>query len=182
MFDALSAKVLGTIALGGKPEFAAADDKGRVYVNIEDTSEIIEIDSHGLAVIKRISLKPCKDPTGMAFDAEHHRVFAGCRSKVMVVLDAETGEVMAFVPIGEGVDGIGFDAGTGLRSVPMVTALLPSCKKHLPAGSRWPRQSSRSEDPARWPSIQRPRTYTCQQHHLRRSLRQQRKDRSNDRQ
>ncbi len=110
VFDAMSAEVLGTIALGGKPEFAAADGKGKVYVNIEDTSEVIEIDSRKLVVIKRSSLKPCEEPTGMAFDAEHHRVFTGCHSKVMAVLDTETGKVIAFVPIGEGVDGNGFDS------------------------------------------------------------------------
>ncbi len=114
VFDALSAKVLGTIALGGKPEFAATDGKGRVYVNIENTSEVVEIDSRKLAVMKRSSLKPCEEPTGMAIDAKHHRIFSGCHSKVMAVLDTETGKVIAFVPIGEGVDGNGFDPATGL--------------------------------------------------------------------
>lgn len=114
VFDAMSGKVLGTLALGGKPEFAVADEKGKVYVNIENTSEVIEIDSSKLAVIKRYSLKPCVEPTGMAIDTEHHRVFSGCRSKVMAVLDTETGSVIAFVPIGEGVDGNGFDPDTGL--------------------------------------------------------------------
>lgn len=114
VFDAMSDEVLGTIALGGKPEFAVADNKGKVYVNIEDTSEVVEIDSRKLAVIKRSSLKPCEEPTGMAIDAEHHRVFSGCHNKVMAVLDTETGKVIAFVPIGDGVDGNGFDPGTGL--------------------------------------------------------------------
>jgi DNA-binding beta-propeller fold protein YncE len=114
VFDAVSAKVLGTIALGGKPEFAAADGKGKVYVNIEDTSEVVEIDSRKLVAIRRFSLKPCEDPTGMAFDVEHHRVFTGCRSKVMAILDTDTGKVIAFVPIGEGVDGNGYDSGTRL--------------------------------------------------------------------
>lgn len=114
VFDAVSAKVLGTIALGGKPEFATADTKGKVYVNIEDTSEVVEIDSRKLAITKRYSLKPCGEPTGMAIDTEHRRAYSGCRSKVMAVLDIETGKVIAFVPIGEGVDGNGFDPGTGL--------------------------------------------------------------------
>ena len=114
VFDALSFKVLGTIALGGKPEFAATDGRGKVYVNIEDTSEVVEIDSLRSMVIKRTSLKPCEEPTGMAIDAEHHRVFTGCRSKVMAVLDTETGKMLAFIPIGEGVDGNGFDPGTAL--------------------------------------------------------------------
>jgi YVTN family beta-propeller protein len=114
VIDATSATVLGTIALGGKPEFAVADDKGKVYVNIEDTSEVVEIDSRELVVIKRSSLKPCEEPTGMAVDTEHHRVFTGCHSKVMAILDTETGKMIACVPIGEGVDGNGFDRGTGL--------------------------------------------------------------------
>jgi DNA-binding beta-propeller fold protein YncE len=114
VFDAMSGKVLGTIALGGKPEFAVADGKGKVYVNIEDTSEVVEIDSSKIAVRKRYSLKPCTEPTGMAIDTERHRVFSGCHGKVMAVLDTEAGSVIAFVPIGEGVDGNGFDPGTGL--------------------------------------------------------------------
>ena len=114
VFDAATFEVLGTIALGGKPEFAAADGHGKVYVNIEDTSEVVEIDSRKLAVMKRSSLKPCEEPTGMGFDPEHHRVFAGCHNKVMAILDAESGKLIATVPIGEGVDGTGFDPGTGL--------------------------------------------------------------------
>jgi len=114
VFDAVSAKVLATIALGGKPEFAVADGKGKVYVNIEDTGAVVEIDSRKLVVSKRSSLKPCEKPTGMAIDAEHNRVFSGCHSKVMAVLDTETSNVIALVPIGEGVDANGFDPGTGL--------------------------------------------------------------------
>lgn len=111
-FDAASAKILGTIALGGKPEFATADGRGRVYVNIEDTNELVEIDSRKLAVMKRSSLKPCEEPTGMGLDPEHHRIFAGCHNKVMAILDTESGKVIATVPIGEGVDGIVFDPVT----------------------------------------------------------------------
>ena len=114
VFDAVSGEVAGTIALGGKPEFAAADGKGKVYVNIEDTNEVVEIDSRKLALTKRNSLKPCEEPTGMGLDAEHHRVYSGCHNKVMTILDTETGKVIAAVPIGEGVDGNGFDPKTGL--------------------------------------------------------------------
>lgn len=114
VFDALSGEVAGSIELGGKPEFAAADGKGHVYVNIEDTNEVVEIDSHKLQVVKRFSLKPCEEPTGMALDAEHHHVFSGCHNNVMAILDTEIGKVIATVPIGEGVDGNGFDAGKGL--------------------------------------------------------------------
>lgn len=114
VFDAISGKVAGTIALGGKPEFATTDGNGRVYVNIEDTNEVVEIDSGKLLVLKRFALKPCEEPAGMALDSEHHRIFAGCRNKIMAILDTGSGKVIATVPIGQGVDGNGFDPGTGL--------------------------------------------------------------------
>ncbi|MGA2958976.1 MAG: YncE family protein [Thermodesulfobacteriota bacterium] len=114
VFEATSGGVASTIALGGKPEFAAADGKGKVYVNVEDTNEVVEIDSRKLSLTKRYSLKPCEEPTGMGLDAEHHRVYSGCHNKVMVILDTEIGRVVATVPIGEGVDGNGFDPETGL--------------------------------------------------------------------
>src|SRR5271169_6039023 len=114
VFVAASGEVAGTIALGGKPEFAASDGKGKVFVNIEDTNEVVEIDSRKLSLTKRYSLKPCEEPTGMGLDAEHHRVYSGCHNKVMAILDTETGKVIDTVPIGEGVDGNGLDPKTGL--------------------------------------------------------------------
>jgi DNA-binding beta-propeller fold protein YncE len=114
VFDASSGKVLGTIALGGRPEFAATDDKGMVYVNIEDKGEVAEIDSRKLRVTNRYSLAPCNNPTAMAIDAAHGRVFSGCRNRIMTVLDTKTGRVIGTVPIGRGVDGAGFDPVTGL--------------------------------------------------------------------
>ena len=114
VFEAASGEVASTITLGGKPEFTAADGKGKVYVNVEDTSEVVEIDSRKLSLTKRYSLKPCKEPTGMGLDAEHHRVYSGCHNKVMTILDTDTGKVIATMPIGEGVDGNGFDPKTGL--------------------------------------------------------------------
>jgi DNA-binding beta-propeller fold protein YncE len=113
-FDAASGEVAGTITLGGKPEYAAADGRGKVYVNIEDTNEVVEIDSRKLLLTKRYSLKPCEEPSGMGLDAERHRVYSGCHNKVMTVLDTEIGRVIATVPIGEGVDGNGFDPEMGL--------------------------------------------------------------------
>ncbi len=114
VFEAISGEIAGRIELGGKPEFAAADSKGTVYVNIEDTNEVVEIDSRKLAVLKRFSLKPCEEPTGMGLDVEHHRVFSGCHNKIMTILDAKAGTVIATMPIGEGVDGNGFDPGMKL--------------------------------------------------------------------
>ncbi len=114
VFEAASGNILATIALGGKPEFATMDSKGNVFVNIEDTSEVVELDSKKLTISKRYSLKPCEEPSGIAIDIEQHRLFSGCRNKVMTVLDVVSGKVIATVPIGEGVDGNAFDAETGL--------------------------------------------------------------------
>jgi len=114
VFDAVSGKINAVIALGGKPEFAAADKKGKVYVNIEDTAEVAEIDGKSLSVSGSFSLKPCEEPTGMGLDIENHRVFSGCHNKVMTVLDVNKGKLIAAVPIGSGVDGNGFDRETGL--------------------------------------------------------------------
>ncbi len=114
VFDAVSGEVLRTLLLGGKPEFAAVDGKGKVFVNIEDTNEIVEIDSLKTIESRRFSLSPCEEPTGLGLDAEHNRVFSGCHNRTMTVLDTTTGKVIATLPIGEKVDGNGFDAGTGL--------------------------------------------------------------------
>jgi YVTN family beta-propeller protein len=114
VIDAASGVVITTITMGGRPEFATADGKGKVFVNIEDTSEVVEINSQKLIITKRFSLKPGEEPSGMGLDAEHHRVFSGCSNKIMTVLDVEAGKVIATVPVGEKVDGNGFDPVTGL--------------------------------------------------------------------
>lgn len=114
VIDAASGKVVGTIPLQGKPEYAAADGAGRVYVNIEDTNECVEIDSLKVQILRRFSLKPCDEPTGMGLDPQNRRVFSGCHNKLMTVLDIKAGKVIATVPIGGSVDGNGFDSGTGL--------------------------------------------------------------------
>jgi hypothetical protein len=132
VFDASSGTILGTIALGGKPEFAATDDNGAVFVNIEDTNEVVKLDSKKLTIAGRYSLSPCVEPTGMAIDIGHHRIFSGCHNKVMTVLDADSGKVTASLPIGEGVDANAFDAETGLAfssngegTLTVVRELLP---------------------------------------------------------
>jgi YVTN family beta-propeller protein len=112
--DAATEKVAGTIPLGGKPEFAAADGSGHVYDNIEDKSELVVIDSRTLAVTARWPLAPCEEPSGLALDARHHRLFAGCHNKMMAMINTETGKVVATVPIGQGVDANRFDPATGL--------------------------------------------------------------------
>lgn len=114
VFEAASGRVVQTIPLGGKPEYAVADGNGRIYVNIEDKNEVVEIDSLSAREIRRFSLKPCEEPSGMGFDAEHGRVFSGCHNKIMTILNVKSGIIIATVPIGANVDGNGFDAGTGL--------------------------------------------------------------------
>jgi YVTN family beta-propeller protein len=111
--DAATGKVVGTIPLSGKPEFAAADGAGHVYVNIEDKSEIWQIDSQNLTVTARWPLAPCREPSGLAIDAAHRRLFAGCGNKMMAVVDADSGKVIATPEISDGVDANGFDPGTG---------------------------------------------------------------------
>lgn len=115
VIDAKDPKVVATIALTGNPEFAAADPTaGRVYVNIEDKSEVAVIDSAKHEVIANWPLAPGEEPTGIALDAVHHRLFATCHNKLMVMLDTETGKVVATVPIGAGTDGCAFDDATQL--------------------------------------------------------------------
>jgi len=109
VFDAISGIVAGRIDLGGKPEFATTDGRGIIYVNIEDKNEVVEINSTDLKVVNRFSLKPCEEPTGMAIDPENNYVFSGCHNRIMTILDVKTGKVAGTVPIGEGVDGNGFD-------------------------------------------------------------------------
>ncbi len=113
-FDAASGEVNGTIKVGGKPEFFASNCKGMIYANIEDTNEVVEIDSRKLEVTRRFPLKPGEEPTGMAIDLEHGRIFSVCHNKLMAVINPASGKVIATVDIGAGVDGCGFDPATGL--------------------------------------------------------------------
>jgi len=112
--DAARGTVAGTVPLGGRPENAVTDGKGRVFVNIEDKSEIVALDSKDLQVKSRWPLKPCEEPSGLAFDSAHGRLFAVCSNKLMAVVDATSGRVVTTLPIGSGVDGAAFDAATGL--------------------------------------------------------------------
>ncbi|MGA3327289.1 MAG: YncE family protein [Terriglobia bacterium] len=112
--DAATGKLAGTVTLGGRPEFAAADGQGHIYNNLEDKSEIVQIDSQKLTVTARWPLAPGEEPSGLAIDREHRRLFAGCHNKMMVVMDADSGKVLATPAIGQGVDANGFDPGTQL--------------------------------------------------------------------
>jgi YVTN family beta-propeller protein len=101
--------VAGTLALGGKPEFAVADGKGNIYVNIEDKSELVHFDSKTLKILNRWPMAPCQEPSGLAADWKSRRLFAGCDNKLMAVISADDGKVVATVPIGDGVDANAFD-------------------------------------------------------------------------
>lgn len=112
--DAAKGTVVGTIKVDGKPEFAASDEKGEVFVNIEDKSELMALDPNKLQVKSRWPLAPCEEPSGLAIDRKHRRLFSGCSNKLMAVVDADSGKVISTQPIGGGVDANGFDAETGL--------------------------------------------------------------------
>ena len=114
VFDAATGQLLSTIALGGGPEFPAADGTGHVFVNIEDNNEIVRLDLRALTVTAHWSLSPTGGPSALAFDATHHRLFAGCRSQQLVVVNSDTGAVVARLPIGKGVDAASFLAAKGL--------------------------------------------------------------------
>jgi YVTN family beta-propeller protein len=110
--DAASGKVLGIVPLGGKPEFPASDSQGKVFVNIEDKSQVAAIDATKLTVLSTWPIAPCEEPSALALDKAHHRLFAGCGNKMMAVVDSDSGKVVTTVPIGEGVDAGRFNPNT----------------------------------------------------------------------
>jgi len=105
--------VAGTLALGGKPEFAQADGKGRIFVNIEDTNQLVQFDAQKLTETHRWPLAPCKSPSGLAMDLKNRRLFSVCDEKIMAVVNADTGAVVATPTICDGPDAAGFDPETG---------------------------------------------------------------------
>jgi DNA-binding beta-propeller fold protein YncE len=102
-------KIAGTIPLGGGPEFTVADGQGNIFVNLEDKSELLRIDTKALEVRDRWKVSPCEAPSSMAFDSTNGRLFLGCRNKVMAVVDSGTGKVVASFPIGDKADASVFD-------------------------------------------------------------------------
>jgi outer membrane protein assembly factor BamB len=115
VIDAKTGAVVRTLDLGGGPEFAVADGKGTVYVNIEDKAELVAIDSKTLEIKSRWPLAPAGTPTALAIDVEHHRLFsAGRKPQMLVVLNSDTGKVIQSFPISSGVDAAAYDAETGL--------------------------------------------------------------------
>jgi DNA-binding beta-propeller fold protein YncE len=113
VIDPVAGKLIANVDLSGKPEYGASAGDGKVYANLTDNGEVVEIDAKTLKVTKRWSTAPCKNPVAMAIDVPHSRLFSGCRSGVMAVSDYRAGKVVATIPIGAGVDGAGFDPSTG---------------------------------------------------------------------
>jgi len=112
-FNAETLEVNGTIPVGGKPEFSVCDGKGKIFVNSEDTSELLAINARTRTVESRWSLKPLDEPSGLAIDVAHGRLFSVGGNKLMAVVDVNSGKLLATLPIGGGCDGAGFDPGTG---------------------------------------------------------------------
>lgn len=112
VIDASTNTVVGTIALAGRPEFATVDGTGLIFNNIEDKNEVAVLDARTLAVTHVYSIAPCDGPSGIAMDRVHRRVFSVCSNKIMTVLDADRGTVIATPAIGAGSDAVAFDAAT----------------------------------------------------------------------
>jgi YVTN family beta-propeller protein len=112
--QAADGKVAGTVDLGGGPEFAVADGSGYVYDNVEDASLVLKINARSLKVEQRWPTAPCASPSSIAMDRPNRRLFIGCRSKVMAVMNAETGQAITTLPIGEHVDATAFDPASRL--------------------------------------------------------------------
>ena len=112
VINAADSKVLGAVTLGGGPESTVADGKGNVFVNLEDRSELVRIDAKSLQVKDRWPVAPCQAPSSLAFDEVNSRLFLGCRSRVMAVVDSQNGKVVGTYPIGDKVYASVFDPAT----------------------------------------------------------------------
>jgi DNA-binding beta-propeller fold protein YncE len=114
VIDPVARRVIDTVALPGKPEFAVADKDGHLFVNIEDKSELVKIDGKTHKVLQTWSLAPCQSPSGLAIDAAHHRLFSVCDNKTMAITDSQSGHLVATVAIGDGPDAVVFDADAAM--------------------------------------------------------------------
>ena len=130
--DAATNAVLGTIALDAKPEFAVYDDAGNVFVNLEDKNSIAEIDPKKLSVKAVWHLAACDEPSGLAIDRAHHRLFSVCSNKMMEVVDSTNGHSVARLPIGDNVDGAAFDPGAQLAFASGGDGTLTVVKEETP--------------------------------------------------
>ena len=177
VIDAATDKVVGTIPLPGKPEFPASDGKGKLYVNIEDKSEIAEVDVRKLSVLNTWPIAPCQEPSALAFDIAHHRLFAGCDNKMMAVVDSDSGKVVTSVPIGEGVDAGAFNPKTQeifmSCGASVLTVIHETRRTSTPSNRTWRRPRGH----APWHSIKTTMSRTWSQ----RNARQPRLPQDNDR-
>jgi YVTN family beta-propeller protein len=114
VIDASSNKVIATLAMPGKPEFSVTDGSGNVFVNIEDTNQVLRVDAAALKITASWSLAPCQAPTGLAIDIARHRLFSVCDNAKMAIVDSESGKLVTTCPIGEGADAVAYDSQRGL--------------------------------------------------------------------
>jgi DNA-binding beta-propeller fold protein YncE len=130
--DAEKGTVVGNIKLEGKPEFAVTDEKGAVFVNLEDKSQLLALDPDKLTVKSRWPLAPCEEPSGLAIDRKNRRLFAGCDNKVMAVVDADSGKVITTLPIGGGVDATAYEDQTNLAFASCGEGVLTVVREESP--------------------------------------------------
>ncbi len=112
--DPAKESVIGEVKLGGGAEAAVVDGKGNGFVNLEESAQVVNFDPQSLAVKHKYPITGCKTPTGLAMDAANSRLFIGCRSQVLAVMNAVTGKVITTLPIGERVDAVTFDSANKL--------------------------------------------------------------------
>ena len=112
--DPASQKVIGTVPMGGRPEYAVADGKGMIYDNIQDKNEIAALDTHSLTIKARWPIAPAERAASLTLDRQHRRLFIGGRNKTLAIMDADTGKVIQSFPIGDGVDANVYEPKTGL--------------------------------------------------------------------
>ena len=143
MIDPASGKEIATIAFEGNPELGASDGKGHIFVNIEDKAELAEIDAQSMLVTHTWLLPGCEEPSGLALDVAHARLFSVCQNGTMAITDAGSGRQVARVGIGEGPDGAAFDPERRQSSSPMASrGRSPSSRRRsdpFPRDERWPR-------------------------------------------
>jgi DNA-binding beta-propeller fold protein YncE len=180
--DAATGKVLSTIKLDGKPEFSVSDGNGQIFVNIEDKNELTMIDPKNLVVKTTWPLAPCESPSGLSMDRKNRRLFVGCDNKMMAVVDADTGKVLATPAIGDGVDATAFDDETGLAFASCGEGVLTVVREESPnkfsvvenastqAGSRTMALDSRTHNVFVVTAKFGPQTATTASPHSRRSV------------
>ncbi|MDO7886686.1 YncE family protein [Hymenobacter cheonanensis] len=136
VLEAATARVVGTAELGGAPETGVSDGKGTIFVNLADRSEVVAFDAKTLAVKHRWPLAPGENPSGLALDPVHHRLFSVCANGQLLVLSAENGEKLAELPIGGGADGVVFDPGRQVALISNGSGSLTVVREESPGTFR----------------------------------------------